>query len=305
VLAAIALLAFAKPVDLAPLRHRLDTLCARFPGRMGYALTLLKDGRHIDFRGDERFPTASTIKTAVALEAIRQVEEGRLKWTDHREVPPLNGREASMWSYAFKDGTKLDVDGWVNLMVTVSDNTATIVMREWLTPDAVNARMASLGLPNTKVLWSRFPADSSGARLRRQFGLGVTTPNEMGRLLEMLYRRKAASEAGCEKLIRILAKQYWDDAIGATVPTDVRVASKSGAINRSRSDTAIVFSPTQPYVLTIYTDSQKDQRWSSENAGDQALVQVGTLVWNHLHPHRPYRLPAGYEKFAPTGGGLE
>jgi beta-lactamase class A len=303
-LSLVAPVTLSQPVDLAPLKRRLDTLCARFEGRMGYSLVLLKDGRRISYRGDERFPTASTIKTAVALEAIRQVEDGKLKWTDKRPVPPEGGRETSMWSYYFKDGTVADLDGWVNLMVTVSDNTATILLREWLTPDSVNSRMESLGLKNTKVLWNGFPAGSSGSRLRRQFGLGVTTPNEMATLLQMLYGRKAASSAGCEKLIRILSKQYWDDAIGATVPVDVRVASKSGAINRSRSDTAIVFSPSQPYVLTIYTDHQRDQRWTSENAGDRALVQVGSAVWNHLHPKRPYRLPDGYEKFAPTGGGI-
>jgi beta-lactamase class A len=185
----------------------------------------------------------------------------------------------------------------------VSDNTATIVMREWLDPKSVNASMEALGLRNTKVLWSRF-TDEGDKRLRGQFGLGVTTPNEMARLLEMVYRGKAASPAGCDKLLRILRKQYWDDAIASTVPTDVVVASKSGAINRSRSDTAIVFSRTQPYVLTIYTDSQKDQRWTSENEGDQALVEVSKTVWGYLHPTRSFQLPVGSEKFAPTGGGL-
>lgn len=292
----------AKP-DLVQLQKRLNGVCERFHGRMGYCLILLRTGQTISHRGTERFPTASTIKTAVALEAIREIEEGKLKWTDTRPVPALNGREASMWSYFFRDGVRLDVDGWVNLMLTVSDNTATIVLRKWLTPEAVNTRMASLGLKDTKVLWSSFPPGSGDARLRGQFGLGVTTPVEMAKLLEMIYRRRAASSAGCEKLMRILGKQYWDDAIGATVPLDVKVCSKSGAISRSRSDTAIVLSPSQPYVLTIYTDHQKDQRWTSDNEGDRALVTAGSLVWQFLHPHRPYRLPDGSEKFAPTGGG--
>lgn len=289
---------------VADLKRRMDKWCSEFQGRAGYSLCVIKSGERISFRGDERFPTASTIKTAVMMSAIHEIDEGRLKWTDKRPVPPMSGRQASMWSYWFKDGTKLDVDGWVNLMITVSDNTATMVMRDWLTCGTVNARMEELGLKNTKVL-GQFPPDQvENVRLRGQFGLGVTTPNEMNKLLELIYRGKAASQAGCERAIRILSHQYWDDWIGSSAPPDVKVCSKSGAINRSRSDTAIVFSDN-PYILTLYTDSQKDQRWTAENEGDRLMIRASREVWKALHPHRPYTPPPGSDKFAPTGGGVE
>jgi len=306
-LASVAYLALvgSKDPNLSALKTRLDAACAPFRGRIGYSLTLLNTGKQINLRGNERFPTASTIKTALALEAIRQVDEGKLKWTDKRRVPPMEGRQASMWSYHFKEGTELDVDGWVNLTLTVSDNTATMLLRDWLSPESVNRRMEGMGLPNTKILWSNFaPNQPDLLKLRRTYGLGVTTPNEMNRLLVMLHQGRAASAAGSDRLIRILGKQYWDDAIGSSVPVDVRVASKSGAIDRSRSDTAIVYSRTQPYVLTIYTDAQKDQRWSSDNEGDLKLRELAFIVWNALHPQRPHKLPKNWERFAPTGGGV-
>lgn len=296
--------AAAKVDPIAALERRLDTWCERFRGRAGYSLLVLKSGRRIEHRGGERFPSASTIKTALMVEAVNQVDEGKVKWSDKRQVPPMSGRQSSMWSYFFKDGVQPDLDGWVNLMITVSDNTATMVVREWMTPDSTNERMAKLGLPNTKVLWSQFPEGrEADRRLRATFGLGVTTPNEMNRLLELIYRGKAASPAGCERMIRILANQYWNDWIGGSAPVDVKVASKSGAINRSRSDSAIVFSDN-PYILTIYTDNQKDQRWVAENEGDQLLIRISREVWKTLHPHRPYTPPKGSEKFAPTGGGV-
>lgn len=289
-------------VDLVALDKQLDQICARFRGRMGYSLRVLKTGQRIGFRETERFPSASTIKTAVMVEAVNQVEEGKLKWSDKREVPAA--REASMWSYHFKDGTKPDLDGWVNLMVTVSDNTATMVTRDWLGTMNVSSRMQKLGLPNTKILGNAPPEEKMVRRLRTQFGMGMTTPAEMNQLLFLIYSGKAASPAGCEKMIRILGHQYWDDWIGSTVPPDWKVASKSGAITRSRSDTAIVYSDN-PYILTIYTDNQKDQRWALDNEGDLALLKVARLVYAALHPHRPYSPPKGHEKFTPTGGGVE
>jgi len=287
------------------LKSRLDAVCQGFHGRIGYCVKLLDSGATIEYRGGERFPTASTIKTAVALEAVREVEEGKLNWTDKHAVPPMDGRQFSMWAYFFKDGTVLDVDGWVNLMLAVSDNTATMVLREWLKPDNVNARLAGLGFQNTKVLWDNFPPDEPDKiKLRSEFGLGMTTPVEMNRLVELLYRNKAASQAGCEKILRILSHQYWDDYSGVTAPIDVKVASKSGAIDRSRSEVALVFAP-RPYILTIYTDNQKDQNWTPKNEGEVTLRKMCGMIWNGLNPKRPYTPPAGYEKFLPTGGGVE
>lgn len=303
-IAAIAI-AYRPLTPMIQLRTRLDRVCASFHGRMGYCVKLLETGEMISNRGDERFPTASTIKTAVAVEAVREVEEGKVKWTDQRPVPPMDGRQFSMWSYFFKDGTVLDLDGWVNLMLTVSDNTATMLLREWLKPESVNDRMESLGLKSTKVMWDNFPPDEvSNVRLRGQFGLGVTTPKEMNRLIELIYRNKAATPAGCDRILRILSHQYWDDYSGVTAPIDVKVCSKSGAIDRSRSEVALVFAE-HPYILTIYTDNMKDQRWVADNEAEVALRKMCGIVWNTLNPKRPYTPPAGYQRFLPTGGGVE
>ena len=112
------------------------------------------------------------------------------------------------------------------------------------------------------------------------------------------------SEAARQKMIRVMSRQYWDDFISYNVPPDVVVASKVGALNRSRSDTAIVFGP-RPYVLTVYTDNQKDRRWVSDNAGDEAIRRISGLVWNSINPDRPYSPPKDAKKWAPTGGSVE
>lgn len=285
------------------LQKQLDSICKNFHGRIGYCVLDIKSGKRISRHEDDLFPTASTIKTAVALEAMREVDSGTLKWTDTREVPPLEGREASMWSYFFKDGTKVDVDGYVNLMLTVSDNTATIVLRKWLTPEAVNHTTASLGLPHTKVLWDHFPpTDQADRDLRTKYGLGVTTPLEMNTLFEKLYKREAASPAVCEKLLRILGHQYWDDLTGTTVPVGTATAIKNGAVDESRSECAIVWAK-RPYILTIYTADQKDQRWAGDNEGIVAIKAMCSDIYKCFAPDEPYHVPAGYEKFGDTGGG--
>jgi beta-lactamase class A len=303
-IALAATLSTSPSPDLGALKRQMDRLCRNFQGRIGYCVAELHTDRSIGLRQNERFPTASTIKTALMVEAICQIEEGKLNWTDKRPVPPMEGRQASQWAYHFKDGTTPDLDGWVNLMMSVSDNTATMLLRKWLGTLNVKKRMEGFGLQNTTVLGDVPAENEEMTRLRAMFGLGMTTPSEMNRLLKRMALGKLAGPAATDKMIRIMSKQYWDDFIGATVPPDVRYAGKVGAINRSRSDSAVVFCPN-PYVLTIYTDSQKDQRWVAENEGNVILVKLATLVWDAFNPNRKYRLPKGSERYTPTGGGVD
>lgn len=299
----------AGPSRIQALEPQLSAICKGFHGDIGYCLLDLKSRERIEFQGAKRFPTASTIKVALLVEAVNQVEEGKLKWSDQRKLPPSKDRTenmSSMWSYFMKDGTKVNLDGLCNLMITYSDNFATHIVGKWVTNQAVKDRMERLGLNDTAYL--AYPPKDGSYYFRlwnKRFGLGMTTPLDMSKLFEKTYDKKATStEAGSERILRILSRQYWDDYIGGSVPPGTVCATKTGAISRSRSDCAIVFGDN-PYVLTIYTDNQKDQRWTADNEGELAIKKIAGLVWNSMNPHKKYSPPAGADKFAPTGGGVE
>ena len=291
------------PKGLSALKLELDAICKPFQGRIGYCIADLTTGERIDLRGMERFPSASTIKTSVALEALCQVDEGKLKMSDKKQLMPLKERQSSMWTYPMREAVSLDLDGYVNLMIGVSDNTATMQVQDWIGSKKINERMASLGLLNTQILGHWKDRTPEVAALGKKWGWGMTTPREQVRLFELLYKNKAASPAVCEKLLRILGRQYWDDIAIAACPIDVKVCAKSGAVSKSRSEVAIVYA-ARPYVLALYTADQQDTRWVSDNEGEVALRKMSKMIWDTFEPNRPYELPQGYEKFNPTGGGV-
>ncbi|MBS1709973.1 MAG: serine hydrolase [Armatimonadetes bacterium] len=287
------------------LAERLDQVAEKFHGRIGYYFKRLDTGQTVGRDQDDLFPSASTIKTAVMVEVFRQVDAGKLSYTELLPVPPVGKRNMSMWTAHLVEGTKVNIEGLTQLMMSVSDNTATIMLADRVGVENIQKTMEGLGLPDTLCLIKPPASNRRLTRLHGQFAnFGVTTPRQMATLLELVYRRKAASPAACDRMVRIMGQQYWDDYLMSTVPPGVFAMSKVGALSRSRSDVLLV-PGDKPYVLAVYTDNQKDRSWDVDNEGHEAIRQIGTLVWNSLHPERPYRPSKADKKLFPTGAGVE
>ncbi|MFM9874020.1 MAG: serine hydrolase [Fimbriimonadaceae bacterium] len=295
----------SKTSVLPNLKHQMDTVAKGFHGRLGYHLIDLQSGEAFGYRDSERYPSASTIKTVVMVEVFKQIEEGKLKWEDQLEVPPVGKRNDSMWTAHMLEGTKINLDGLTNLMMNVSDNTATVMLAGHVGVENIEKRMLNWGFKDTACT---IRAPESNLRLSRLYtsykNMGVTSPVEMAAILKKIYDGNAASPEACEKMIRIMSSQYWDDFLDWTVPSGVTIASKVGALERSRSDSAIVFGP-RPYILTVYTDNAKDRSWGFHCEGHDAIRKLGSLAWNRLNPGMPYYPKGTSEKYAPTGGGVE
>jgi len=304
-LVTIVLLGVSSPLcareTSAELKAKMDQAAEGFHGVLGYSLIYRgKPGERINLRGDETFPTASTIKTAVMCEALHQVEQGKVKWDQKIPVQTsMEDRQEGGFAYYFKEDTSLPLCQWVHLMITVSDNTATMNLREFLGQKNVNDWLISHGFKSTLLLNGK-KCDELGLRgLQQKWGLGMTTPNEMVRLFELIVDKKAGSSASCDRMLRILTHQYWDDCILSQVPPDAHSAAKSGALDRSRSDVAVVDSPGGQYILAVFTKEQEDQRWTPDNEGDLAIRKLAALVWRHYNPNHPWRPPRGSEKLLP------
>jgi beta-lactamase class A len=210
-----------------------------------------------------------------------------------------------MWVAFLQDGLSVNIDGLVNLMMNVSDNTAAVMLADRVGVENIERRMNSLGFKNTACTIHVPASNARLTDLRARFAnMGVTSPADMGRLLELLFHRKGASPAASERMLRIMSHQYWDDYFVSQIPPGVYTCSKVGALERSRSDVAIVFGPT-PYIVTAYTDDGKDRSWGNDNEAQVALRRISHDVWRALNPRNPYEPPKDAPNWYPTGGGVD
>jgi beta-lactamase class A len=211
-------MAHLEEADWQALAEELNAHAEQLRGTAGFWVEELWGARSAGRLADRPFPTASTIKTALMVAVLREVEAGRMAWTETLPVPPPDRRELSPWSWFFPEGQPIDVDGWVNLMIGYSDNTATIVLRDRVGTETINRMLEELGFRHTRLLSGARGDSAELAELRARFGLGVTTPREMARLLKGIALGHWAGPAASERMVRILSHQYWDNLIASAVP---------------------------------------------------------------------------------------
>lgn len=282
------------------LKAELERIAAAHRGVMGISVKNLDTGEEISVNGDQLFPTASSIKLAVMCAVFDEMCSPTGKFPDYYMTKPYDDATSvggAGFVKQFKDGTKVELKELLHFMITVSDNVATNMLVEWLGGlDRVNDWLRARGFRHTRMNATVGGRAVWSAEGLREWGLGVCTPDEMRRLLEMIYKGEAGTTTSTDEMLRLLGNQYFDGLIAGEAPPTVWVGSKSGAINDARSDNAIVASPGAAYILTVYTKQNADKRWTHENEAEVAIRKVARTVYQHFNPASTWVRPAGTEK---------
>ncbi len=266
------------------LDEQVRAAVSEFKGKVSLFAKNLDTGATYDFGGDNRVRTASTIKVTVMIEAFAHVTEGKAKWSDTVVLTDAKKVQGSGVLQELSDGLRLTLRDAVNLMMVVSDNTATNLVLDVLTTDAVNARMEQLGLKQTKLLRKVGSGGTSKAGLDpelKPFGLGVTTPREMVMIVEKLERGEVVSKEASKEMIALMKREQSHDGIGRTL-NGVDMATKSGALDRLRSNVGIIYSKRGRIAMAITCDDMDEIDWTDDNAGYLMMSRLSLILIDGL-----------------------
>jgi beta-lactamase class A len=276
--------AVARPAQSDSLDARVKAELASFKGKVSLFAKNLDTGETYSFGADERVRTASTIKIAVMVEAFARVAEGKAKWTDELVLTKAARYGGSGVLPELSDGLRLTLRDCVNLMMLVSDNTATNLVLDYLTTDAVNARMDSLGFKQIRILRRVGSGGESKAGKEpdnKRFGFGVATPREMVVLMEKLERGEIVSQAVSKEMIDLMKREQSHYAIGRTL-SDTPMATKYGALDRLRSAIGIIYSKQGRIAMAITVDDMPEVNWSVDNPGYLLMSRLSLILIDGL-----------------------
>jgi beta-lactamase class A len=213
---------------------------------------------------------ASTVKVPLAVQLLTRVDRGELRLDSLITVRPADmhpgsGTLTTMFAApgVAEPGVALSVRNLMELMLRISDNTATdVLLRTAGGGAAVNARLAALGvagvradrptvriiadyagvagLPGDEVALADFVraartvTDSARAAALAAFladPRDTATPDGMAALLEKVWRRQALSPASSDLLLAMLYRVSTGDLrLKGLLPPATRVAHKTGTL---------------------------------------------------------------------------
>jgi beta-lactamase class A len=276
------------------LESKIKKRVAGFRGDVGVFVTHLKTGEEVAIHADSVFPTASMIKVPITIGIFDKIEKGELKYDSvltYRDSLRYPGEDILG---SFKDGEKISLSKVLMLMITTSDNTASLWCQHLAgTGTAINALLDGYGFAHTRV-----NSRTEGRQENwKQYGWGQTTPREMAELIMRIHEGNIVSERASERIYRNLTRIYWDGEALSQLPPYVQAASKQGAVNQSRSEVVLVNAPHGDYVFCVITKNQQDESWGSDNEGFVLLRDISRIVWRHYEPTSVWSPAPGIEEW--------
>ena len=166
-------------------------------------------------------------------------------------------------------------------MITVSDNSATNELVRYLNKDhdhkkgmkKVNAFIKAQGFEYTHEyngledtsLW--YDTDTKN----------TTSAKDCGRLLERIYRGEFISHLASRQMEELLLNQQVTYKIPSTIPSESRVANKTGETSDCENDAAIVYTPKGDYILCIMSCEV-----SSKSSAVDSLQEMSSLIYSYF-----------------------
>lgn len=262
------------------LQRQIESLVKDFKGDIGIYIQDLKHHKVVSINADTIFPTASIVKIPIVTGVLDMIEKGTLQY--HQQ---LIYKDSLFYAGedilgSFKDGEKIQLSKVMMLMLTTSDNTASLWLQSLSGGGArINEILDTIGFKATRVN-SRTPGREEN---RKQYGWGQTTPREIAMFMERIVNKDILSKAASEKLLRLLSRQYWDEEAISQVPPGIFIADKNGAVNASRSEVMYVNNNKNPYILSVFTKNNKDESWEQTNEAWVLTRKISALLCNYYN----------------------
>jgi beta-lactamase class A len=315
-IAAVALFACASPAsaaDPASVQAEIAHISHGIDGVVGVAAWRLDgSGPRILVNADQQFPMASTFKIPIACTVLSQVDSGRLKLDQLVPIDPNMMVESEGLAETFHHpGVSVSVENLLELMLTVSDNTATdtleklvggpAVVTQWVRSQGINGLRVDrdtaglirdfYGLPPGPSFPASLEAglkanpklEDKGDKPDRAFDndpRDTSTPVATAELLQRIYTGKALGPASTNLLREIQERNTTGKArIRARLPDGTVVAEKTGTIGGTVNNVGVITLPGNAGKLIVAIFIKKSSKPVEDR--ERVIADVARALYDY------------------------
>src|SRR5579872_4311996 len=268
------------PTGLARLRANIEQIASGVDTHWGIYIKCLDTNEEIAINADEAMDTMSVIKVPLMVEAFRQISEGKFALADRYTLKNADKRPGTGVIRSLDEGASFSIKDVITLMIIVSDNTATdVIFSKVGGPPAVNALMQQYGLNSIHATgfaddWFKALA-AAGSPVKfhaaRQHPFGLSSPRDMGRLLDKIASGQAVSKEASDTMLDIMRGQLYRTRLPKYV-SGFQLPHKTGDfVPWITNDVGLLINGQHKIVICVFTDK-------SNIAEDEPTALIGATI---------------------------
>lgn len=221
------------------LLNKLDNIS----GKVSFFYKNLVTEEELTYQIDQPLQAASVIKIPIMVEAFFQVKEGKISLDDEYVLREEDKEPSCGCLNRMRQGLILKVEDLINLMIILSDNSASNILIRMLGRDNINKRMESLGYSAIRV--NRLLFDFEAVRNGMENYVSV---KEIADLLEGMYKGTLVDVDSSASMLDILKAQRLNGKIPFRFLEKIDIAHKTGEDSGITHDVGIVYGKV-PYMV--------------------------------------------------------
>ena len=198
-------------------KSRIEAITRSINAKWGIYIKSIETGEEIAINADDQMDTMSVIKIPLMVEAYRQDAEGKIKLSETHTLKEVEKQPGTGILQRWAEGTVMTYRDIIDLMIIVSDNTATdLIYQKVGGIEAVNKLMDSYGFDKIRATglaadWFKALRATNSEAFHREgkHPFGLATPRQMGLLLEKIEKGEAVSKEASQQMLRHMRGQLY------------------------------------------------------------------------------------------------
>jgi len=253
----------------------------------GIYIKCLETGEEIAIDADRQMDTMSVIKIPLMAEAFHQIGEGKFQLTDRITLTKEAKQPGTGIIRSLDPGVALTVKDLLTLMIIVSDNTATDLLYDKVGGvEPVNRLMKEWGFDSIRatgkadVWFKALQAAPSAEAFHRaaKTPFGLSSPRDMGKLLEKLEKGEAVSKEASAQMLQIMRGQVYSSRLPRYV-SGYRIPHKTGDfLPYIGNDVGVLETQNRHIVMSVFTANH----FGAGDRLEDAIGRIAELTGNYF-----------------------
>lgn len=266
------------------LHNRIEQIAQAAQGRVGVTATVLETGETVSLNGNQRFPMQSVYKFPIAMAALSQVDQGKLK-LDQKIRIKASDFVSDLQHSPIRDenpqGAELRLEDLLKYMVSESDGTACDVLLRLIGgPEIVTQYLRDLNINDIVIANTEKEIGQDRVVQYRNYA----TPDAAVNLLHAFQEGQGLSESSQALLLQWMTETPTGlKRIKGLLPEGTVVAHKTGTsrtvdgVTAATNDVGLVTLPDGRHmaIAVFVSDSP-----ATDAIREEVIAKVAKVTWD-------------------------